>query len=199
MAEAIVVISFVSAIAGLVDISCRVVKRLNDFHLHSKSNKVPKALQHVKEQLPLIIDSVQRTEEISKCGSVDEETQKALIPALDGCKQLLLHLDENLEKVLPSENDSSWDRTRKALRSISKDKDFQSLLKELDRYLSIFTFHNSSESKKFEVDNTAASRIFMIPTTQDLRFVDRPDLFEELDLSFKNYGRAALAGIGGAG
>ena len=197
MAEAIAVISFVSAIAGLVDISCQVVKRLNDFH--SQGNDVPKALQHVKEQLPLVIDSIKRTEEKSKSGYVNEETQKALIPALKGCKELIFRLDEKLEEVLPLENDSSWDRTRKALQSISRDKDFQSLFKELDRYLSIFTLHNSSDSKIVGAKNTRVSPVFMVPTMRDPNFVDRPGLFEELESNMTNHGRAALAGIGGAG
>lgn len=197
MAEAIAVISFVSAIAGLVGISSRVVKRLNDFH--SKGNEVPKALQHVKEQLPLVIDSIKRTEEKSKSGHVNEETQKALVPALKGCKEIILRLDQKLEKILPLENDSSWDRTRKALQSISRDKEFQSLFKELDRYLLIFTLHNSSDFITEEAKTTRVSPVFMIPTMRDLNFIDRPGLFEELESNLTNYGRAALAGIGGAG
>jgi hypothetical protein len=76
MVEAMAAVSFVSAVAGLIDISCRVVNRLNDFH--SATQEVPDAFRHIKAQVPIAIDSLRRTQADALAGGVDLETQNAL-------------------------------------------------------------------------------------------------------------------------
>lgn len=197
MGEVIATISFVSAIAGLIDISCRVIKILDNFH--SRTNEVPQQLQNVYVQLPVVVNSLKRTEEKYKRGSVDEETAKALVSALTVCNRLISSLAEEPNKVLPLKNDTSLDRALKAIKSVSRDHGMQKKLKELDHYLLYFIALNTSDPTRLDIERIPASSVFMIPTRKDPRFIDRPDLFKELNANLTSYGRAALAGIGGAG
>ena len=197
MAEAIAVISFVSAIAGLIDTSSNVVKRLNDFH--SKVHDIPQTFQHVKTILPITISGLDQIRSKAQAGTLDSETQKALVPAVDGCGNQVRRLEEILGKVLPVKEDSSWDKMRKALRSLSKDKEVQDLLKDLDRYLLNFTFHTTSTAIIVEPQPIPVQQTIMIPAKRDLKFVDRTDILREVESNLKDYGRAAIAGIGGVG
>ena len=197
MAEAITVISFLSAVAALIDIGCTVVDRLNDFQV--KMQDVPKAFKHIKAQLPITIDSLRRTKAEAQAGDVDLETRKALTPALEGCYSQIQRLNEILDKILPVENDSSWTRKIKAFWSIGKDKEVQSLLLQLDRYLLRLVLHNTSDTSRIVPQFPSVDQVIMIPARRDPKFIDRPDIFEELQGNLTTHGRAASAGIGGVG
>ena len=199
MAEAVAAISFISAIAGLVDIGTRVVARLNDFQ--SKTHQVPDVLKHVKVQLPLTIDSLCRSKARAESGELGTETQNALLPTLRACTELVARLDQILIQLLPVKSDSSWEKKMKALRSLTKDTDIQNLLQELDRYIAILTLHNTSASNPTSIPpmQSRRARARTIPTNRDASFVDRPDLFRSLQIHLDKHGRAALSGIGGVG
>ena len=197
MAEAIAVVSFVSAIAGLIDTSSKVVKRLNDFQ--SKANDIPQRFQHVKAVLPITVNGLKRIRAGAHAGTLGPEDQKALVPALEGCGNQVRQLEEILAEVLPVNDDSSWDKVKKALRSLSKDKEVQDLLDNLDRYLLNFTFHTTSSAITVGPQPLPVKRTIMIPKKRDPNFVDRTDILREVESNLKNYGRAAIAGIGGVG
>ena len=197
MAEAIAVLSFVSAIAALIDIGRTVADRLNDFRV--KTHELPQAFKHVQAQIPITIDSLRRTQIEAQAGNLDAETQEALAPALEGCHNQIQRLDEVLRKVLPTKDDSSWARRIKALRSVSKDLEVQALLKEIDRYVSRIMLHNTSRTPKIVQQFGPVQQVFMKAANRDPNFVDRPEIFKELDNNLTTFGRAALAGIGGAG
>ena len=121
------------------------------------------------------------------------------MPALEGCHSQIRRLDEILDKVLPVEKDSSWTRQVKALRSISKDKEVRSLLQALDRYLLRLVLHHTSGTSRALRQSLSVHQVNMIPAKRDPNFINRPNIFEELQRNLTSYGRAALAGIGGVG
>ena len=199
MAEVIAVISFVSAIAGLVEVGSKAIKRLKDFRCETR--EMPDALRHVSSQIPLVVDSLSRSKARAQSNELSVETQNALLPTVEACAELLNKLDELLRNLLPVKDDSAWERKMKALKSMSKDKYMQSLLGELDRYIITFTLHNTSISN---MSNSSASLLHeealkTIPSKRDPNFVDRPKVFHALEANLDKYGRAALSGVGGVG
>ena len=129
---------------------------------------------------------------------MDLETQNALEPTLEGCKNLIKRLDKLLEKILPVETDSFWKKTTKVTRSLRQEREIQTLLQELDRYLARVILHNTSGTRA-ATQAAPLQRVVMIPGNRDPKFVDRPDLFSELQASLDANGRTALAGMGGVG
>ncbi len=123
MVEAMAAVSFVSAVAGLIDISCRVVNRLNGFH--SATQEVPDAFRHIKAQVPIAIDSLRRTQADALAGGVDLETQNALKPTMEGCKSVIQRMDKILGKILPVETDSFWKKTTKVIRSLRQEREIE--------------------------------------------------------------------------
>ena len=81
MAEAIAVVSFVSASASLINASSKMVKRLNDFQ--SETHYTPQIYHHVQAILPITITGLEKCNVGAHAGPFDSETQKALVPALE--------------------------------------------------------------------------------------------------------------------
>ncbi|KAL8938906.1 MAG: hypothetical protein Q9211_002985 [Gyalolechia sp. 1 TL-2023] len=197
MAEVIAAISFASAVISLLDTGARVLSRLHEFS--EASNEVPESFRHLNAQLPIVLDGLRRTQARAKAGNVDKRTQEALVPTIEGCRDRIQNLYEVLNTVLPSKTDSSVDRAIKAARSLSKDKKVQKLLRDVDSYLTSLIFHNTSGDTASSHPSVQARRVNMTPADRDKNFVDRPDVFRALDGTLKEYGRAAVAGIGGVG
>lgn len=197
MAEAVAVISFVSAVISLVDAGSRVLSRLDEFN--AASSEIPESFRHLNAQLPIVLDGLRRTEARAKAGNVDKRTQEALIPTIQGCRDRVAGLYDILEDLLPSQTDSSFDRVIKAAKSLGKDKKVQKLMKDIDSYLTSLTFHNTSADAAPVNHAQPVKRVNMTPADRDKNFVDRPDIFRALDVTMKEYGRAAIAGIGGVG
>ena len=199
MAEAIALVSFVAAIAGLLDVGTRTISRLNDFS--SKSAEIPDALRHITSRLPLILDSLSRTKVRAQSGGLSIETQNALSPTIEACTELLDRLERLLKDLLPTRDDSSWDRKVKGLKSLSKDSYMQSLLAELDRYIITFALHNTSILGANTSSKEEAPRVTLhtLTSNRDPNFVDRPEVFDQLEANLDKFGRAALSGVGGVG
>ena len=121
MAEAVAVISFLSAVVSLTDIVWRLVERMKDFQ--SETHEVPEAFKHLKAQLPISLDRLKRTEASAKAGGIDSATQEALVPALHGCREQLELLNAVLDQSLPARLDSTWEKGRKAWKSVFKDRE----------------------------------------------------------------------------
>lgn len=195
MAEVVAVISFVSAIVSLTEIGWRLVERMKDFQ--SETQGAPEVFRHITAQLPIVFDSLKRTEAIAKAGKMDTATQEALIPALDGCREQLQLLDTILDRYLPVKVDSAWGKRKRAWKSVLEDKETKKIVGELDRYIAILTFHNTCGIIK--VARKLPPRCTRIPVGRDPSFVDRPEIFAEMYLSFQSNRLAALEGIGGVG
>lgn len=129
---------------------------------------------------------------------MDLETQNALEPTMKGCKDVIQRLDKVLGKILPVETDSFWKKTRKVMGSLCQERGIQTLQQELIRYLNSLIFHNTSGTR-VATQPTPLPRVVVIPGNGDPKFIDRPDLFSELQANLDANGRTALAGMGGVG
>jgi hypothetical protein len=68
MAEASAVIGLISSIAQFIDSSTRVIGRLNEFR--SSLDGVPETFREIKDRLPLLIDTLKRTQNQVDAGHI---------------------------------------------------------------------------------------------------------------------------------
>jgi hypothetical protein len=195
MAEAAAVIGLVSAIVQLVQFGSKIVNRLDEFQ--SNVGQVPQTFRDIKNQLPLLLNALRRTETQAEAGDIDGDTQKAILSVVGGCLSEVESLDKALAKTLPAEGDSKWIRAVKAFRSVSQEKDVQQIVKRLQAYVSTLTYHQAAGSPK--ALSVRTKPLFTVPFERDPNFVGRSDILEQADQKLKAHGRAALAGIGGVG
>jgi N-terminal domain on NACHT_NTPase and P-loop NTPases len=210
MAEALAIVSLVSAIVQFVDFGTKVVERLNEFS--SDIEELPKAFQATKVELPLLIDTLSRTKRQADAGYVSDATAIALKPLIDACLNEIKALQTILDKTLPPQKSSSWQRRLLALRSLAHDKDVNKIITKLESHIRLLTFHqsttNSDELFTRRVSPQANSitphqprkPIFMVPFDRDESFVGRQDILDSIHRRINASRRlAVLSGIGGVG
>ena len=195
MAEGVAVIGLVSAIAQLVDFGSKIINRLNDFQ--SNAGQVPRAFRDIKSQLPLLLNTLQRTKAQAEAGDIDGDTQKAILCVVEGCRSQVQSLDEALAKTLPAKGDTKWRRGVKIFLSVSQERDARQIVERLQTYISTLTYHQVAGSPNDLPVRTKP--LFTVPFERDPGFVGRSDILEQIEQSLKNHSRVALAGIGGVG
>ena len=77
------VVGVVSSIVGLVDFGSKVLHRLNDFQ--SSRGEILESFKHVKEELPILLETLNQTKLAVEKGSINEETKKALLLVVNRC------------------------------------------------------------------------------------------------------------------
>jgi N-terminal domain on NACHT_NTPase and P-loop NTPases len=210
MAEALAIIGLVSSIVQFVDFGTKVVERLNEFS--SDMDELSKTFQAIQVQLPLLIDTLERTQQQATAGHVSYATAVALKPLVDACWNEIKILQSILDKTLPPKESPSWKRRLLALRSLTHDKDVNASITKLESHIRLLTFHqstnNSDELLKLRISPQAHSSpspqlrkpIFMVPFERDDTFVGRQDILDIIDQKITApRRRAVLTGIGGVG
>jgi hypothetical protein len=148
MAEALAVISVVANIIQLVDFSSKVLQRIDEFR--SGLGEIPKSFRHFSAELPVLKVTLQRIGEALEAGLVKDETEKALIPAIEGCKEQIQLLDTLLAKILPIATDSRLRRSTKAVLSLNQEAKFESITKTLRGCVGTLTFYYTAISSTLQ-------------------------------------------------
>ena len=144
MAEALAIVGLVSSIVQFVDFSLKIVHRLNGFH--SSLDDVPKSFRDIKIELPLLVDTLERTKKQTEDGCFSKNTQEAIWSVVKGCQSQVERLNGVLEETLPIKGDSSWKRGKKALLSISQEKNVQQITTTFRNYVQTLTYHQATGS-----------------------------------------------------
>ena len=210
--DPIAALSLAAAIAQLVDLGLRVVKRTADFDKY----RLPKAFKQITTELPLVIDGLRRIQREIEAGRVDGPTKEALEPVVRSCLAKTKEVDRILQAALPVEGASSWGRRRKAIASLAYDKKLQQAAGSLSGYVKILTFHLVTDSfasfkieeKQQELLPAYPKPFWLVPFSRNANFVGRSHFFERIDSIFSrgskpraegSQPKAALCGLGGIG
>jgi hypothetical protein len=204
MAEAVAVIGLVSAIVQLIDFGSKIVNRFDEFQ--SNIDQVPLSFRDIKNQLPLLLNTLQRTKAQAEAGDIDGDTQKALLSVVEGCRSQVQSLDDILVKTLPAKGDSKWRRGVKVFLSVSQEKDVQKIVERLQTYVSTLTYHQAAGFPKTLSMRTKP--LFTVPFERDPNFVGRSDILEQIhqklilsliEEQLQSQHRISLHGLGGIG
>ncbi|KFY94925.1 hypothetical protein V498_03651 [Pseudogymnoascus sp. VKM F-4517 (FW-2822)] len=129
MAEALAIVGVVASVAQLVDFSTTVLYRLKEYQ--SSLGEVPKSFRQISKELPLLLHTIQQIQDAIDAGFVGIETEKALLPVVEGCQEQLELLESILVKTLPKADDSSLEKGKKAISSLGQDGKVERILKNL--------------------------------------------------------------------
>ena len=206
MAE-LAAIGLASSIVAFIDFGTKVAARLTEFERALSQGVDPKLYRDIRIELPLLLDTLKRTREQADQGNVNEATQQALLPVVQGCHVQVESLNDLLDS-LPMANDSSWRRGLKTISSVRREKKFYETVETIKGYVQYLTYHqaaapiivNAMEIPKSLVQQQPISTpIFMVPFERDEDYVQRSNLLTDIDRRFETQRRAALSGIGGVG
>jgi hypothetical protein len=138
--EGLAGLQVVASIVQVIDVGCRVVRRLKEYH--DKTNELPDVFMHISKRLPILVETLGQTN--STIEAATESTRKALTPATEECLKQIEKLEFVVETALPKTGDSSIVKTWKALASVK----YESEIKQTDRvikdYMEILSQHQIS-------------------------------------------------------
>ena len=180
----------------------------------SNIEEVPKAFKTLSDRLPLLIETLKRTQQQASAGCIDSTTASALKPLVEACLEEVKLLQNYLSKALPASDSSSWQRRLNALRSLAYDKDVERSISVLEHHVQILVFHQTTSS--LEIQNKLLALhiqpantpqappprkpIFMVPFDRDSAFVGRESILDEIQKLLNSpRRRAVLSGLGGVG
>ena len=195
MAEALAVIGLVSAIVQFVEFGSKIISRVSEFQ--TGVNDVPKSFRDIMVELPLLLDTLKRTKEQVEDGQVDENTQKALLPVVNGCQSQVELLNDILVKMLPSVGDSSWKRGIKAFSSVRQERKVEQITKTFHNYIQTLTYYEVTGHIKSKAK--LMKPFFMVPFERDPKYITRADIASQISQRLGTHNRVALAGLGGVG
>jgi hypothetical protein len=144
MAEALAVVAIVANIVQVVESGSRVLKRLKEYQ--SELREIPEAFRHIKAELPILLDALQQTKAVIDAGSIQDETKKALLPAVEGCGIQIKALDDVIAKVLPTPDKSWAEKGKKAFRSLRYEAKVEKITAIVRGYIQTLTYHAAASS-----------------------------------------------------
>jgi hypothetical protein len=196
MAEALAIVGLVSSIVQFVDYSSKVVERLSEFQ--SNFDEVPKTFKDIKTELPLLINTLNRTEDQVRAGDVSQDTQDALFLVVEGCRDQLKTLDDILVKTLPKVGDSSLKRGKKAFSSVGQEKKVKQITATLRNYIQCLTYHQATTGiSRLPVRPSITKATCMAPVDRNHIVIDPRKLLEEINKRFRGQHCTTLARITG--
>lgn len=199
MAEAVAAIGLAAAILQFIDFGGKAISRLREFHSHLE--EVPKAFQNISNILPLLVDGLGKVKEQVEAGQLSDNTKQAFLPSIQKSLSEVERLNSLLKKVLPTKDESSWRRGKKAVLSLGHDSELAkietALRDDFQIMANLLTLYNIGSSHSIVV--IPSKPVFMLPFERDSKFVGRQYTIEELHGRFKQQRRVALAGLGGVG
>ena len=210
MAEAVAIVGLVASIASLIDLSAKVVSRLQDFT--SKSSELPESFRSLSARLPLLTATLQHIQSQAEDGRFPDSMTKALNAVVDDTSKQVSDIRLYLSKVLPSDGASKLERALKALKSLAKEDKVQQALEKIYGNNDILVLHQTTRhvdtgdrileelSKLNVAPPTRLCPSSTIPFRRDPDFVDRGAILEQLQQKCAlPASRTALIGLGGVG
>ena len=133
------VVGTISTIIQIIDFTCRVVSRVNQFQ--SNANGIPKVFKQFSQEIPLLRETFRQIKDIIDHNNLPDETTLSLLPLLAGCEEKLQRLNDIFKRLLPLEDDSWSEKARKSIISLQKDSKTQRLMASIREYVGTLTFH----------------------------------------------------------
>ena len=193
MAEFIGVVGLTASIVQLLDTGKRVADRIREFQ-----NNL--AFAHLNTKLPVLNLTLTRIKEAQEHEPFDNQTQEALLGAVNECQSLTTQLDALITRMSPAEEDSKLRRAFKGIRSFGKDKRLLEIQAKLDtaidqlaNYLAVDASLTSRSNAQKHVETsiplleptaTADKTIFDVPAQHVSLFVGRKALMEKIEANF---------------
>lgn len=177
--DAVSAIGVAAAVLQFVDLGTRIVKRLKDYS--STASEVPKSLQHISYQLPLLVNALDRLKTGVQVERLDLSTKCILKGVVDGCKQQVDKLDGIIEKVLNIPGDSRRLKIQKALVSLRNDTKVLEIEKCLQIYISVLTLHQVIEGTATSPHANEEDCYFEVHIKQASPFVQRVHWMRKLE------------------
>lgn len=131
-------------ILQLIDFGSRVITRLEEFHAYV--DEVPYTFISIKHRLPLLLDTLKKTQDAIDVGMIKRETDAALGAVIRDCMLQIQSLEAILLKILPTSQDSWLKRSKRAISSFNQDSAVQKISSKIRHHVQVLTYYHAAQT-----------------------------------------------------
>ena len=184
-------LSIASSIVQFLDFGIKVTRRLSEYN-NASPKDVPKSLQSINAQLPLLINALNRVKTDIEVDKIDVDTRCILRGVVAGCTALVEQVESIISKMAPVPGEAFAVKVRKVLASLKTDEKIWAIDKNLQTYISVLILHHVIEAS--EVPPTMPEETFYYDVREKrvLPFVERDALLQELDTHLYDAARSQV-------
>lgn len=178
--EPLSAIGLAAAVAQFIDVGFKIGKRLTEYNKASPS-EVPRSLQSIDRQLPLLINALQRVKNDVEVNKFDLDTRCILKGVISGCASLVEEVETILNKVAKQEGESLGSKLKKSFASFKHDEKILSIDKSLQTYINILILHHVIDAEDVPQGLSEDVDYYEVKEKRAANYVHRDDLIQKLD------------------
>jgi N-terminal domain on NACHT_NTPase and P-loop NTPases/NB-ARC domain len=142
MAEAAAAIGLVASIVQLIEVSAKIVTRVNEFA--SATTEVPKSFLALKDRVALLTITLQEVQRQVSGGLMSDAAAKVLEPIVKRSLTNTRELIRLIEKAVPNATSSRFGKLARALKSLAYDSKVQKIMTQLEKDIQAFIFNQTT-------------------------------------------------------
>jgi len=183
-------IGLAAAVVQFIQFGVQVAKRLDEFN-NANPGEVPRSLQAISIQLPLLLNALNRIKTDSEIKNFDVDTKCILRGVISGCQLQVAEVETMINDISRSPGEAFKARIRKVFTSLKYDEKIWEVERNLHTYISVLILHHV-------VDPTVNTPLPVEDTFFDVReqvvdpFVERPSLMKELEIELRSASRSQV-------
>lgn len=182
-------IGLASSVVQLVDFGLKIARRLSDYN-NARPKEVPKSLQSINSQLPLLLHSLSRLKAETEVEKIDLDTKCLLRGVIAGCTSLVEEVEGIINKLSSVPGEAFGVRVRKVLSSIKNDEKIQALDRNLQTYIQVLILHHVVDAADFPPAAPEEVSYFEVHEKRASPFVERDSVMKELETKLYDAARS---------
>ena len=202
MAEVVAALALGSSIISFIDMGGKAIARVREYN--ETSQEVPEVLRDITDRLETLLLTTKNLESALNAGKLDDGAKPALKSTVAGLERQALILQGLCEHILPSLGDMWWQKARKAVSSLRKEKELKNVLQRIIAYESTLNLYSTTAmSLKDSSSVPWTQRIYHdVPPFAFSRCIGRRRILDQVAASFRMDNleprmTTVLLGIGG--
>jgi ankyrin repeat protein len=172
-------IGLASSIVQFIDFGLRVAKRLDELNTVNPGD-VPKSLQAISSQLPLLLNALNRIKTDAQLKNLDFDTKCILRGMISGCRAQIVEVESMIDNISHAPGDNFKTKMKKVFTSMKYDEKVREIERNLQTYISVLILHHVIDSAEAPLE-LADDTFFDVREERVETFVERPILMKELE------------------
>ena len=180
-----------ASITQFLDVGFRVAKKLSEYN-NTNIHDVPKSLQSMNTQLPLLLNALNRVKSDGQVDRLDVDTKCILRGVIHGCNSIVSEVEDLMNSVTRRPNESISTKLKKVLSSLKNDEKILSLDKNLQTYIQVLILHHVVDSADVPAPLPEETKFYEVREKPAVPFVVRPRHISKLDDLFYEAARSQV-------
>jgi ankyrin repeat protein len=172
-------IGLASSIVQFIDFGLKVAKRLDELN-NVNPGDVPKSLQAISSQLPLLLNALSRIKTDAQLKNLDFDTKCILRGMISGCRSQIVEVENMIDDISHAPGDTFKTKIKKVFTSMKYDEKVREIERNLQTYISVLILHHVIDSADAPLE-LADDTFFDVREERVETFVERLKLMKELD------------------